>query len=136
MAPRKQRAAKGEGVSPAALSGMITMLRHQAEKCKDPEKSSAGAHALEVYQGISDATERAQFLKEFEENGKGKTPGSLKFSLSFKQRLRESYSTSVGAIENYLTRPQGGRAELPRQVRYSPSCVGGACAPGVATCCP
>ena len=136
MSAGKKRAPKGAAVCPAAISGMITMLRYQAEKCKDPAKKEAGAAALEVYQGLSDASERAQFLKEFEENGKGKTPGSLKFTLTFKQRLKETYSTSVGAVENFITRPQGGWAELPRQVRYSASCVGGACAFGAATRCP
>ena len=46
------RAKKGQAVNPAKISGMITMLRYQATKCKDEEKKEAGANALKVYCGF------------------------------------------------------------------------------------
>ena len=128
------RAKKGEAVNPAAISGMITMLRYQANNCKDPEKKEAGSQALQAYQSLSEPAERAAFLKEFEENGGGKKPGSLKFALTFKQRLSEQFQTEVSATEDYYTRPErerergeereGGFAVLgcPRA-----SCAGGSC---------
>ena len=110
MAPKKEggkqvRAPRGQGMVPAKVSGMLTMLRYQINTGKDREKATAAEQALKVYQELAAPDDRAKFLKEFEVNGGGKNPGSLKFALTFHQRLKDEIETNVSANENWLTRP-------------------------------
>ena len=105
MAPKRTRAAKGQAVSPKAISGMLTMLRYQRDSGKDKEKQAGAEAAMTVYEQLVQPEEREAFLKEFEMNGGGKQPGSLKFALTFRQRLRETFQVEASAVENWLTRP-------------------------------
>ena len=109
MAPKKEgkhaRAPRGQGMIPAKVSGMLTMLRYQINTGKDREKATSAEQALKVYQELAAPDDRARFLKEFEVNGGGKNPGSLKFALTFHQRLKDEIETKVSANENWLTRP-------------------------------
>ena len=92
-------------MNPAKVSGMLTMLRYQINHGKDQSKATAAEQALKVYQELAAPDERAKFLKEFELNGGGKNPCSLKFALTFHQRLRDQIETEVSANENWWTRP-------------------------------
>ena len=105
MAPKKSRAPRGQGADPIKTSGMITMLRYQINHGKDKSKATAAEQALKVYQELAAPDERAKFLKEFELNGGGKNQNSLKFALTFQQRLRDQIETKVSANENWWTRP-------------------------------
>ena len=105
MAPKRARAPKGQAVSPKAISGMLTMLRYQRDSGKDKEKADGAAQAMAVYEELVQPDEREAFLKEFEANGGGRTPGSLKFVLTFRQRLKETFNVEASAVENWLTRP-------------------------------
>ena len=101
------------------------MLRYQCDNGRDAAKSDAAKQALTTYQSLSDPDARAQFLKEFEENGRGKTANALKFSLTFKQRLKDTYVTTVSAIEDYMTRPYLGCSAVRNPVARRASCAGG-----------
>ena len=106
MAPKRTRAAKGQAVSPKAISGMLTMLRYKRDSGKDKEKAAGAEAAMTVHEQLVQPEEREAFLKEFEMNGGGgKQPGSLKFALTFRQRLRETFQVEASAVENWLTRP-------------------------------
>ena len=72
---------------------------------KDEEKAAAADQALKVYEELTQPSDREKFLAEFEANGGGKAHGSLRFALTFRQRVSDSFSTEVSATENYLTRP-------------------------------
>ena len=104
--PKKRaRAPRGQAVCPAKISGMLTMLRYQVNSGKDQEKATAADQALKVYEELTQPNDREKFLAEFEANGGGKAHGSLRFALTFRQRVSDSFSTEVSATENYLTRP-------------------------------
>ena len=104
-AKRRARAPRGSAVCPAKISGMLTMLRYQVNKGKDEDKAAAADQALKVYEELTQPTDREKFLAEFEANGGGKAHGSLRFALTFRQRVQDSFTTEVSATENYLTRP-------------------------------
>ena len=60
--------------------------------------------ALDIYRSLADHSERSAFLKDFETNGGGKTPGSLKFALTYTKELKNTKKSEVSAVENWITR--------------------------------
>ena len=109
MAPKaKHTAAKkapaGQGCDPAKLSKMIGLLKYNSQKAKDQEKKYDAHRALNIYQQLGDPEERARFLQTFESTGGGKTPGGLKFAVTFEQKVDSSKTTEVAQVENWLTR--------------------------------
>ena len=51
-----------------------------------------------------DTKARALFIQQFEANGSGKGPNSLKFALSFHKSLSAADTTSCGSVDNFITR--------------------------------
>ena len=58
--------------------------------------------ALDIYRSLADHSERAAFLKDFESNGAGKTPGALKFALRYTKELKSTKETggSSGGLDH------------------------------------
>ncbi len=59
---------------------------------------------LKVYKALANADLRKQFLADFEANGSGKTPGSLKFALQFCKSLKSEKKVGESSNERYRTR--------------------------------
>ena len=99
-----KRAKPGEALPAASLSKMVGLLRYRSSNCKDDVQQDAAKQALHTYQTLSNFDDRRRFLDEYEANGSGKGPNSLKFALEFNQTLTSSKRTAVGFNENMLTR--------------------------------
>ena len=69
------------------------------------ERRDECQQALDIYRSLADHSERAAFLKDFESNGAGKTPGALKFALRYTKELKSTKEAEVAAVENWITRP-------------------------------
>ena len=85
------------------LSKMIGLLKYHS--CKpDSNRHDEASEALKVYQALNNTSDRQRFLEPFEQAGNGKTPGSLKFAVEFKQSLVSEKTVTVGATEDWFTR--------------------------------
>lgn len=82
--------AKGEGMDPAAVSRMLGLLKYRSnpETNKKGEDIEEAKQGLEIYQGLA-ASEKKQFLEEFETQGRGKKKGSLGFVLSYRRKFSQ-----------------------------------------------
>ena len=87
-----------------AVSGMLGLLKYHAKK-EDSARQDESKQALAIYSGLSDTTARQAFLASFEDAGKGKVPGSLKFALEFRQNVSSTKKTKLSSTEDYFTRP-------------------------------
>ena len=87
-----------------AVSGMLGLLEYHAKK-EDSARQDESKQALAIYSGLSDTTARQAFLASFEDAGKGKVPGSLKFALEFRQNVSSTKKTKLSSTEDYFTRP-------------------------------
>lgn len=106
MAPKASkmmRAKKGEGMDGGDLAKMLGMLKYQSKNGQGQRQEESVA-ALDTYKALSDPCDRVRFLKEFEAHGNGKTPGSLKWTVTFKKTLSNIKETEISAVENWLTR--------------------------------
>jgi hypothetical protein len=120
MAPKKQDAAPAPAAkAPApvdvsagssddklnykAVSGMLGVMKYHSKLASSPRHDES-KNALEIYKALSDTSSRQSFLAAFEENGKGKTTGSLKFALEFRQTVSSTKKTKTGVTEDYYTR--------------------------------
>ena len=99
-----KKLASGDGMERGALTKMLNMLQYRAEKMKPREKKDEAANALRVYTELADGELRKQFLSDFEANGSGKTPGSLKFALTFGKNLKSEKKVNASMNERYRTR--------------------------------
>jgi len=59
-----------------------------------------------VYNTITDKAARGLFLENFESQGAGRGPNSLKWVCSFSKSLEQKSQTIVASVEDLLTRPQ------------------------------
>ena len=105
-ADTKRAAAKGQGMDHTALNKMQGLLRYTVSSGKDTDKVAAAAAAVDVYRSLTKPEERKAFLTQFQDNGGGKTAGSLKFAANFTERLSLSKKTEVSSNEDYCSRPQ------------------------------
>ena len=103
MAPKAPRGKKGVGMDSKKVSCMLGMLKYQSSKGQG-ERKDASVVALQVYQELSTADDKANFLQDFESNGGGKTAQGLKFAMSFKKSVSHEKSNSMSSIEDYITR--------------------------------
>jgi len=92
------------GCNSAALSKMLGLLKHNAENSKKGEKKDDATEALNIYKNRADPDSRVKFLQEFEANGGGKTPGSLKFALNCRMSVANTKITDVSCVEYFITR--------------------------------
>ena len=60
--------------------------------------------ALSQYYAIVDTKTRANFINQFESNGSGKGPNSLKFALQFTKTLSAMDTTECSSVDNFITR--------------------------------
>ena len=104
----KKYAEEGKGNDPGKISTMLGLLKYRAGPAKADEAEKEDARqALDCYRALSDPKDRAKFLADFEKNGGGKGPGSLKFHVQFHQRLTHAKSKEVTSTEDFYTRPFG-----------------------------
>ena len=61
------------------------------------------------------------FLSEFDKNGGGRGPNSLKFALKFNQSVSHTKSKEVSSVEDFFTRLDGAFSWLggSRQPKHS-----------------
>jgi hypothetical protein len=100
----KQPGAAEDKLDYKAVSGMLGMLKYHSNN-ESSTRHDESKHALEIYKALSDTSARQSFLASFDEAGKGKIAGSLKFALEFKQSTSSTKKTKVGVTEDYFTRP-------------------------------
>ena len=91
-------------MDPNRLTRMHNLLRYSAANSKDDEKREASGHALEVYNGLSDPSDRHAFLEQFESSGGGKTAVSLKFATKFKGSISSNKTVGFEVEENFYNR--------------------------------
>ena len=110
--------AASPAVPGAEISKMLGVLKYNASKGKDEEKSDAAAKALTVYNSLVQTSDRAQFVKDFEANGNGKTANGMKFAMTFKKSLAASRHEEVSATENWFTRHPFNTSSFKDSVNY------------------
>ena len=79
------------------------ILKYQAEHGNDAERKDEAKKAHAMYKTLADPQERRSFLQEFEDQGNGKTAGSLKFHTKFCKTVTSNKTTEVGASEGIFT---------------------------------
>ena len=80
---------------------MLAMLKYSSTRGRDMEKRKDASKALQMYQM---ATDKAAFLKAFEENGGGRSTESLKFVWSYTSEISASKEKEHGIQEGLFTR--------------------------------
>jgi hypothetical protein len=100
-----------------AVSGMLGVLKYHA-KNESSARHDESKNALEIYKALSDTSARQSFLASFDEAGKGKVAGSLKFALEFRQSISASKKSEVGITEDFFTRPVCVRKSPVQETAY------------------
>jgi hypothetical protein len=101
-----------------SVSGMLGLLKYHAKK-ENSARQDESKQALAIYSALSDTAARQSFLASFEDAGKGKVPGSLKFALEFRQSVSSTKKTKLGSTEDYYTRPVYMRRSPAQESSYN-----------------
>jgi hypothetical protein len=100
-----------------AVSGMLGMLKYHS-KNESSSRQEESQNALEIYKALSDTSARQSFLASFDEAGKGKVAGSLKFALEFRQSTSATKKSEIGITEDFFTRPVCVRKSPVQETAY------------------
>ena len=107
--PRAPQVGVGENATDKAASKkMQDFLAYHSKAGRDAERRQEACQAMTAWKALSSPEDRLAFVRQFEQEGSGKTPGSLRFATSFSASQTSSKRTRLEAIEDFLTRT-GGR---------------------------
>ncbi len=98
------RGGEGRSHGPEGLEQDAQLAEIHRSELPERGKKEAAAQALEVYAGLTDASDRSAFLEQFESSGGGKTAVSLKFATTFKGSIASNKTVGFEVEDNFFNR--------------------------------